>query len=160
MGAGLFRAASLRTPACTVKRTGLSSDLCRVCDGGRVDVLVAVRADDERLAPHFRHERCPRGLPGSGLAELAERGDLVDDHCGSVLAQFAQPPLQPADQFLAGVVDLHRCGVGDDRAPVTLEGYPAESRYQVLLAFAVPVGFQNSVMAFDLRRYGWSGLHP
>jgi hypothetical protein len=40
-----------------------------------VDVLVAVGADDERFAPHFRHEVGPRGLPGSGLAELPEPVD-------------------------------------------------------------------------------------
>jgi hypothetical protein len=50
----------------------------------------------------FAMSAAPRGLPGSELAGLAEHGDLVDDHRGSVLAQFAQPPPQPADQFLAG----------------------------------------------------------
>ena len=65
---------------------GSPVDLCRVRDGGRVDVVVARRADDEGLAPHFCHEGCPRGLARPGPAELAERGDLVDGHCRAVLA--------------------------------------------------------------------------
>ena len=76
-------------PACAVKRTGLSSDLCRVRDRVRVDVFVARRADDERLAPHFRHEGRPRGLARPGFPELAEPGDLVDCHRGAALAQLA-----------------------------------------------------------------------
>jgi hypothetical protein len=73
-------------PACTFQCTGLSSDLCRVRDGVRVDPVMAVGADDKSLAPHLRHEGGPRGLARPGLAELLERGDLVDDHCGAVLA--------------------------------------------------------------------------
>ena len=57
-------------PACGFHRTGLSSDLCRVRDGVRVDPVVAGGADDERLAPHFRHERGPRRLARSRFPEL------------------------------------------------------------------------------------------
>ena len=39
--AGLFRAASLRTRCAPFRCAGLSSDLCRVRDGVRVDVFVA-----------------------------------------------------------------------------------------------------------------------
>ena len=49
-------------PACGFHRTGLSSVLCRMRDRVRVDVLVARRADNKRLAPHLRHEHGPRGL--------------------------------------------------------------------------------------------------
>jgi len=82
----LFRAASLRTRRASFRCTGLSSDLCRVRDWVRVDVLVACRADDEGLAPHFCHERGPRGLARPGPAEVLERGDLVNGHRGVVLA--------------------------------------------------------------------------
>src|SRR6266849_3702174 len=88
-------------PACGFHRTGLSSDLCRVRDRVRVDVLVARRADDEGLAPHSCHERCPRGLARPGFPEVFERGDLVDCHRGTVLAQLAPPPAEPVDQLLA-----------------------------------------------------------
>src|ERR1700757_2827904 len=47
---------------CTFSCIRLSSDLCRVRDGARVDPVMARCADDERLAPHFRHEGGPRGL--------------------------------------------------------------------------------------------------
>jgi len=64
----------------------LSGDLCRVRDGVRVDPVMARRADDERLAPHFRHEGGPRGLARSRFPELFEPGDLVDCHRGAGLA--------------------------------------------------------------------------
>ena len=59
-------------PACAVKRTGLSGDLCRVRDGVRVDPVVAGGADDEGLAPYFCHEGGPRGLARSFPAEPGE----------------------------------------------------------------------------------------
>src|SRR5690349_22520562 len=130
---GLFRAASLRTRCAPFRCAGLSSDLCRVRDGVRVDVVMAWRADDKGLAPHSCHEGGPRGLARPGPAELAERGDLVDGHRATVLAQFAPPLAEPVDQFLAGVAGQGRGGVIDDRAPVLLEGDPAEPCYQVLL---------------------------
>ena len=73
-------------PACAFQRTGLSSDLCRVHDGVRVDPVMAPGADDERLAPHSCHEGCPRGLSRSGFAEVPESGDLVDCHRRAGLA--------------------------------------------------------------------------
>ena len=56
-------------PACTFRCTGLSSDLCRVRDGVRVDPVMAGAADDEGLAPHLGHEGGPRGLARSWPAE-------------------------------------------------------------------------------------------
>src|SRR5580693_2576836 len=111
-------------PACTFQCTGLSGDLCRVRDGVRMDPGMAVGADDEGLAPHLRHEGGPRGLARPWFAELLERGDLVDDHRGAVLAQLAYPLEKPVDQLLAGVADPGRGGVTDDRAPVLPEGNP------------------------------------
>jgi len=73
-------------PAGTFGGTGLSSDLCRVRDGVCVDVVMAVGADDERLAAHSGHEGCPRGLVWSGPAEVGELGGVVDGHRGAVLA--------------------------------------------------------------------------
>src|SRR5215472_6926795 len=139
---GLFRAASLRTRCAPFRCAGLSSDLCRVRDGVRVDVVVARRADDEGLAPHFRHECGPRGLARPGPAELAERGDLMDSHRGAELAQLAPPLEEPVDQLLARVAVPGRGGVTDDRAPVLFEGDPAEPCYQICLALAVPPGFE------------------
>src|ERR1700741_467821 len=100
MNSGLFRAASVRTRCAPFRCAGLSSDLCRVRDWVRVDVLVACRADDEGLAPHPCHEGGPRGLARPGLAEVLERGDLVDGRRGAVLAQLAPPLAEPVDQLL------------------------------------------------------------
>ena len=111
-------------PACTFQCTGLSSDLCRVRDGVRMDPGMAVGADDEGLAPHLCHECGPRGLARPGPAELLERGDLVDCHRGAVLAQLAYPLGEPVDQLLAGVADPGRGGVTDDRALSCLRGIP------------------------------------
>ena len=119
-------------PACGFHRTGLSGDLCRVRDGGCVDVLVAGGAGNERLAPHFRHEGCPRGLARSRLPEFLEAGDLVDCHRGAGLAEFAFPFAKPLDQLLAGIGCRGGRGVADDRPPVLPQGDPAESCYQPL----------------------------
>ena len=81
-------------------------------------------------------------LAWSGLAEVLERGDLVDGHRGAGLAQLAPPLAEPVDLLLAGVAVPGRGGVMDDRAPVLPEGDPAESCYQVLLALAVPSGLE------------------
>ena len=118
MNLGLFRAASLRTRRAPFRCTGLSSDLCRVRDGVRVNPGMAVGADDEGLAPHLDHKGGPRGLARPWFAEPLERGDLVDGHCGAVLAQLACPVEEPVDQLLAGVADPGQGGVTDDRAPV------------------------------------------
>src|SRR6266568_4755443 len=119
---GLFRAASLRTRCAPFRCAGLSSDLCRVRDRVGVDPVMAGRADDEGLAPHFCHEGGPRGLARPGFAELLERSDLVDCHRGAVLAQLTYPFAEPVDQLLAGVAVPGRGGVMDDRVPVLLEG--------------------------------------
>jgi hypothetical protein len=111
-------------PACTFQCTGLSSDLCRVRDGVRVDPGMAVGADNKGLAPHLRHEGGPRGLARPGLAEVLEHGDLVDGHCGAVLAQLAPPLAEPLGQFLAGIAVPGRGGVMDDGAPVLPRGIP------------------------------------
>src|SRR5579859_251783 len=142
VGMGLFRAASLRTRCAPFRCAGLSSDLCRVRDGVRVDVVMACRADDQGLAPHLCHEGCPRGLAWPGSAELVECGDLVDGHRGAVLAQLAPPLAEPGDQLLAGVAGPGRGGVVDDRAPALPEGDPAEPCYQVLLACSLQPGLE------------------
>ena len=142
-------------PACTFQCTGLSSDLCRVRDGVRVDPVMAGGADDERLAPHFRHEGGPRGLARSRLPELLEAGDLVDCHRGAGLAELAFPFAEPSDQLLAGVGDRDGRGVTDDRPPVLPQDDPAESCYQVLLALAVLPGLEAGPAA---RR--WSRSWP
>ena len=108
--------------ACTFQRTELSSDLCRVRDGVRVDLVVAGGADDERLAPHFRHEGGPRGLARSRLPEFLEAGDLVDCHRGAGLAELAFPFAEPSDQLLAGIGCRGGRGVADDRPPVSAAG--------------------------------------
>ena len=86
-------------------------------------------ADDECLAPHFRHERGPCGLARSRFPEFPEAGDLVDCHRGAGLAEFAFPFAEPFDQLLAGIGCRGRRGVADDRPPVLPQGDPAESCY-------------------------------
>src|SRR5689334_25398099 len=115
----------------------LSGDLCRVGDGVRVDPVMARRADDERLAPHFRHEGGPRGLAWSWSPEFLEAGDLVDCHRGAGIAELAFPFTEPSYQLLAGVEGWAGRGVTDDRPPVLPQDDPAESCYQVLPALAV-----------------------
>ena len=85
-GHGPFPGSLPPNPACAFQRTGLSSDLCRSRDRGRVDVVMAAGADDEGLAPHSCHEGCPRGLARPGPAEMRELGDLVGSHRRAVLA--------------------------------------------------------------------------
>src|SRR5712692_1478182 len=142
-------------PACAFQRTGLSSDLCRVRAGVRVDVVMASGADDQRLAPHFRHEGRPRGLARPAFPEMPEPGDLVDCHRGAVPAQLAFPLAEPADQLLARDGDRDRRGVGDNRAPVLPQDDPAESCHQVLLALPLPPGLEagpGAVIGDDLAR--------
>ena len=90
-GTGPFPGSLPPNSACTFQCTELSGDLCRVRDGVRVDPVMARRADDERLAPHFRHERGPRRLARSRFPERFEAGDLVDCHRGAGLAELAFP---------------------------------------------------------------------
>jgi hypothetical protein len=142
MNPGLFRAASLQTRRARFPGTGLSRDLCCVRDGARVDPVVADGADDERLAPHFRHKGGPGGLARSRLPERFEAGDLVDCHRGAGLAQLAFPPAEPSDQLLARVGGLGRDGVTDDRPPVPFQDDPAESCRQVRFALAVLPGLE------------------
>ena len=75
---------------------------------------MAGRADDERLAPHFRHEGGPRGLARPRRPELLEAGDLVNCHRGAGLAKLALPLSEPREQFRAGNADRDRGGVGDE----------------------------------------------
>ena len=105
---GLFRAASLQTQHARFPGTELSSDLCRVRDGVRVDPVMARGADDECLAPHFRHEGRPRGPIRSFLAEVGEFGDLVDVYCRPELAQLALPHPEPNDQLFPRGPDRDR----------------------------------------------------
>jgi len=95
-------------PACTFQCTGLSSVLCRMRDRVRVDVLMARRADNKRLAPHLRHEGGPRGLAWSRHAQLLEAGDLVNCHRGAFVAQLAVPSPEPQEKFPAGETDRDR----------------------------------------------------
>src|SRR5487761_1672991 len=99
-------------------------------------------ADDERLAPLFRHEDCPRGLARSRLPERLEAGDLVDCHRGPGLAELAFPLAEPGYQLLAGVGRRGGPGFADCRVPVALQDDPAGSCYQVLLALPVFPGLE------------------
>ena len=105
MNSGLFQAASHQTRRARFPGTGLSSDLCRVCDRVRVDPVMARRADDERLASFLCHDGGPRWLVRSRFPEFVESGDLVDYHRGAGLAEFAFPLAEPRKQFLAGAAD-------------------------------------------------------
>src|SRR5712672_3638463 len=111
-------------------------------------------ADNEGLAPHFRHERGPRRLARSRLPERFEAGDLVDCHRGAGLAELAFPCSEPLDELLAGIGCRGGRGVADDRPPVLPQDDPAESCYQVLLAPPLPPGLKagpGTVTGDDLR---------
>ena len=105
-------------------------------------VLVAGGADDERLAPHFAIGR-PTWLARSRFPHFLEAGDLVELPQWCRVSQSSRPPpAEPCDQFLAGIGRRGGRGVMDDRPLVLPQGDPAESRYQVLLALAVPPGLE------------------
>ena len=88
---------------------------------------MASGADDQRLAPHFRHERGPRGLARTQPPEFLKGGDLVDCHRGTGLAELALPLAEPSDQLFAGIGCRDGRWVGDDRPPVLPQDDPAES---------------------------------
>ena len=69
---------------------------------------MAESADHEGFAPHPSHEGRPRGLARPGLAEVREPGNLVDGHCGAVLAQLAPLLTEPFGQ-LPGRADKVLC---------------------------------------------------
>ena len=71
-------------------------------------------ADDERLAPFFRHEGCPRVLAKGRGCEVGEPGHVVRLHLAAAPAQFAFPPQEAGDQLLAGVMALARDAVVED----------------------------------------------
>ncbi len=145
---------------CTFPCIRLSGDLCRVRGGVRVDPVVAGRADDEGLAPHFRHEGGPRGLARSRFPEFFEAGDLVDCHRGAGLAELAFPFAEPSDELLAGVGGRGGRGVADDRPPVAPQDDPAESCYQPLhpggwsRRVKIPAGAGHGGLG-PLPRHGW-----
>src|SRR5262249_980229 len=94
-------------------------------------------------------------------AEVCELGDLVDGHGGAVRAEFAAPLAGRGDRLLARGGDGDGGGVGDDRAPVLPEGYPAESCYQVVLALAPEPGLKagpRPVASVDLGLVTGGGL--
>src|SRR6516164_9924560 len=132
----------------------LSSDLCRVRDGVRVNPVMARCADDKRLAPHSCHECGPRGLAASRFPEFPEAGDLVDCHRAAGFAEFAFPFVEPREQFLAGNADPGRGRVGDDRPPVLPQVDPAESCNRIRLASPLPPGLEagpGTISGGDLR---------
>jgi integrase len=89
-GQVLGRAASLRTTRAPFRCTWLSSDLRRDCGWlPVVDGIVAGVADHEGFSAFPCHERRPRGLVLTRLAEAGEFADLVHDHRARVLAQLA-----------------------------------------------------------------------
>src|ERR1039458_6506501 len=97
---------------------------------------MAFRAGHECLAPPFRHEPCPSGLPRSGLPEIGELADLVNCHVTRPPADLAFSPEQPQRQLLAGIGNPFRDAVSYDRLFARLYGYPAEPRDQWLPALS------------------------
>ena len=140
-------------PACTFRCTGLSSDLCRVRDGVGVDVVVAGGADDERLAPHSCHEGRPRGLARPGLPRLASPATWWTATVAPCSHSSHRRLRSRWISSLRGTVTGTGAGSADDRAPVRVEGDPAESCYQVRLALALYPGLEagpQSVTGHDL----------
>ena len=58
-------------------------------------------ADDERLAPHPRHQAGPSGLRRSRRAEVGQLADLVRLHRAVLLAPLAPAAQEPGDQLPA-----------------------------------------------------------
>src|SRR5215467_9806912 len=77
--------------------------LFRGCRGGVpvVDLVVAGRADDQRLAPHPGHELGPLRLWPPRVGEIGEGADVVHLHLGASPAPLAPAAAEPADQLLA-----------------------------------------------------------
>src|ERR1035437_5870882 len=85
---------------------------------------MAFRAGHECLAPPFRHEPCPSGLPRSGLPEIGELADLVNCHVTRPPADLAFSPEQPQRQLLAGIGNPFRDAVSYDRFSCRFSGIP------------------------------------
>jgi hypothetical protein len=87
-------------------------------------------ADDERLAPHARHQAGPLRLGRSGRAEVGQLADLVRLHPVALLAPLAPAAKEPGDQFLAAGGGRGRRAVVKDRPFVPFERDAAEPCYQ------------------------------
>src|SRR3984957_19167557 len=90
-----------------------------------VDGLVAGCADDEGLAPHFRHQGRPGGLLAAWPYQVGELSDLVAFHRGPGVAPFAFAVQEPGDDLPRA---RGRCwlAVGDDRFLLPFERDAAE----------------------------------
>src|SRR5882757_4309426 len=108
----------------------------------RMDKFMAERADDKCLAAHFCHEIRPCGPALSRISERFEAGDLVNCHRGASLAELAFLFTEPPEQFPARIGCRGGRGVADDRPPVMPQADPAESCYQIRLAFPVLPGLE------------------
>ena len=103
---------------------------------------MAGRADNKRLAPYFRHEGRPRGLARSWPAEAGKPATWWTATVVPCSHSSHRRLRSRSISSLRGVVDRDRGGVGDDRAPVLPEGYPAESCYQIRLALSPEPGLE------------------
>src|SRR6266516_262210 len=89
---------------------------------------MAGRADHEGLAPHRRHELCPRGLWSPRSGEVGELADLVCLHLCPVFADLAPAGPEPFDQLVAGAAAGGRgwLAIGEDRLLLPFQWYSAE----------------------------------
>lgn len=103
---------------------------------------MAVRADQEGLAPHRGHELRPRGLWPPRAGEVSEFTDLVCLHRGASLAPLASSRRESADQLLAADGDRGWLTVEDDRFPLPFQGDAAEPGDQWFPALSFHSGFE------------------
>src|SRR5579862_6509797 len=125
---------------------------------------MAGRADNERLAPHFRHQGGPGGLCWPRFPEVGEFADLVGLHCGPLMAPFTFAFKEPDDQFF-GADGWCWLAVVDDRAFLPFERdaaepcdqwFPARPLYAGLetRAWPVPGDGDGLVLTGHLRHLG------
>ena len=112
-------------------------------------------ADDERLAPHFRHQGRPWGwlLPRRG--EVGQLADLVGLHLGPLAAPFAFTAQEPGDQ-LPAADGRGGQAVIDDRLALPFERDTAEPCDQWLPARPLLAGLVTGtrpVLGGDVALY-------
>src|SRR5918997_3556226 len=114
---------------------------------------VAGYADHEGFTSPFRHELGPHGLCRSGLAEVGEFADVVNNGIVRLLADLTFSREQPKWQLFAGVADPFRDAVVEDRFLLPLQWYPAEPCDQWFPAVAFDDNVEaraQAVRCFDL----------
>ncbi len=99
-------------------------------------------ADDERFAPHARHQGGPSRLRRSRCAEVGQLADLVHLHRVALLAPLAPAAQEPGDQLLAAGGRQDRQAVIQDRFLLPFERDTAEPCHQWFPARPLGAGLE------------------